>query len=225
MKNLYSIIPGWDEKIIREKKLNRLLDTDYENDDNFIIDELDVVLSIDRDKAQSLISYMSENMIDYTLSKHIEQELLGLYRKIYQKTFPKNTKNNKELVDINNKKEFMGLLKNSNSDIIVNALVASYIQDFADNTSSFNINTPTGILYEISSIYNNKIYVDPVMRWDDTNIYVIKEPFFYIDDNLIIKTINSPNIIDRTKLTCKYFIRKGYSKYIDGYHLNYNVEI
>ena len=59
----------------------------------------------------------------------------------------------------------------------------------------FNMNT---ILCEhVGKIYNIDVYINPHLSWVDNKVFVIKKPFYYIDDNLLY--------LDDIKNNCKIF--------------------
>ena len=82
---------------------------------------------------------------------------------------------------------------NSNINIITNAQIGAFLQDYSEfisvlNTSSVSLTAVD--VFNIGSINNNNIYVDTKLNWNDNNIHITPKDIIENYSNDIIETYN-----------------------------------
>jgi len=202
-------IPGYSKSVIREKKLNRILEEDVSNT-HIINGTFKINININEiETPKGIWGHIPD------IKGVLYNEWVQLYNKAYSKVF-----NKIEIKKIKTIAELSKLLETYSCNLVTNGLVGSYLQDLKESKPYFATNPITsGRVYRILDIHKLKVYVDPFMRWDDKSLYFIKKPFFYFGD-YTMENYQEPTNLPSTLCKCDILISNNYIDCVDAYKLD-----
>ncbi len=211
------MFPGKDNKLLRILKLERITDTEV--DDNFydVVDiEMITTVNLDSEIINGILENEIENKITNTLYNYLLSDLeatlidVNLIENQIRNSAIEIPSVYSNIVD----ETFKSLRQYKNMNFISNGNIMSSFQDLVDYTVTPHLDSSTKVttFYSMGKFSDNDLYVNALLRWDDNKILIFDKKLFYTYSNYKIEPYPTPDILMRHKITCKLYIDKSILK-------------
>ncbi len=173
------------------------------------------VQSIDQQHLESELNHS----IVTTTQRLIDQNSLTKFVKSY-KNIPiiNNILREKKLERVLNKKSKKSKLISEYSIVTNSQIISDMMEDNYFVSTLFDRNV---FFYQIGTFNSIKIYVNAFLRWNDKNIYVIKNNFYWFDDYVLedVYYEHFSPFTPRKKASYNFYFQENLSMFVDKYKI------
>ncbi len=114
------------------------------------------------------------------------------------------------------KEVFLNTLKRGYGFLLTNVKLATLIQDFEDFESmpmNKGFHSPASI-YQLGNLYEYKVFVDPMLRYDEDQIAVVTNNFYNFKELKGIKLVTEGTMAPKTVISIMLNMKKAQTKVI-----------
>ena len=203
------MFPGKDKKILRQSKINRLLN---DNSNNITVLEFSTIINRNFD-----INNITK--ADHIwIKKELESKIINTL------FYYLSDKSEIRTINLNNKKSnyqiseyISNIVVHNNTNLITNGNVVSIFQ----NLKKFRMNfkNSNNFLINYGSLNSCDIYYNVFLRWDENKILVFDKKDFYDFSDYELEYYSSPSIYDSVIAKSKLYIDESILKSVKIYEI------
>ncbi len=185
---------------------------------NFNSYQISVGLTVnENDELPSGVFEHIRGEFNQNISKHIFHELISTKKFDY---YDISKYGSLDMMSINDLRKVLDFIINSNNkqykNIVTTGMVASFMQDFAQfNVKPYgsSVSQNIGRMYNIGSIFDIDVWVDPYMKYNDTRVIMFNDVDVNIEDiDIRMDYKSSPSFNPRLMVSHKLALNVNDSK-------------